>query len=337
MTNFDSSFLPQVSIIIPVYNGANYLRYAIDSALAQTYPNFEVIVVNDGSKDNGDTRKVAESFGNKIRYFEKENGGVATALNFGIEKMSGQFFSWLSHDDAYLPQKLEKQVDVLSQLPSGEKEQTVVYCDWQLIDSNGVFGSRVRLLDEQRNLAQLEIPLYPLVSGLLHGCALLVPVKKLKQVGGFDPQLRTTQDVDCWLKILKTSKIKYIPEALILSRVHPEQGSKKIKSHHTESNQLWIHILSSLTVEDMISMEGSVDCFFLKFAKFMKAHHFESAFQETMRVWKKKSPTGQIPSIKSFEEIFSLRKEARRYLVKIIGPLYRKARALYAAALGKQR
>ena len=68
-----------VSIVIPVYNGANYLSEAIDSALAQTYKNIEIIVVNDGSKDDGATEKVALSYGDKIRYFHKENGGVSSA------------------------------------------------------------------------------------------------------------------------------------------------------------------------------------------------------------------------------------------------------------------
>ena len=75
---------PLVSIVIPVYNGANYLREAIDSALAQTYSNVEIIVVNDGSDDGGATRDIALSYGDKIRYFAKDNGGVSTALNVGI-------------------------------------------------------------------------------------------------------------------------------------------------------------------------------------------------------------------------------------------------------------
>ena len=83
-----SVFHPLVSIVIPVYNGANYMREAIDSALAQTYKNIEVIVVNDGSTDNTD--EIAKSYGDKIRYFKKENGGVATALNLGIREMRGE-------------------------------------------------------------------------------------------------------------------------------------------------------------------------------------------------------------------------------------------------------
>ena len=76
---------PLVSIIIPVYNGSDYIKQAIDSALAQTYPHVEVVVINDGSKDKGKTEKIAKSYGEKIRYFYKENGGVGSALNLGIQ------------------------------------------------------------------------------------------------------------------------------------------------------------------------------------------------------------------------------------------------------------
>lgn len=81
--------MKKVSIIIPVYNGGNYLRNAIDSALSQTYKNCEIIVVNDGSTDGGETAAIAKSYGNKIRYFEKKNGGVGTAVNLGIAEMTG--------------------------------------------------------------------------------------------------------------------------------------------------------------------------------------------------------------------------------------------------------
>ena len=96
---------PLVSIIIPVYNGEKYMREAIDSALNQTYKNIEVIVVNDGSKDNTD--EIALSYGDKIRYFKKENGGVSTALNLGIKEMKGEYFCWLSHDDVYEYNKVD--------------------------------------------------------------------------------------------------------------------------------------------------------------------------------------------------------------------------------------
>ena len=110
------SALPRVSIIIPVYNGANYLKEAIDCALNQSYQNLEVIVVNDGSCDEGATRSVALSYGDRIRYFEKENGGVSSALNLGIREMRGEYFSWLSHDDKYEKDKLQTRFPICSPL-----------------------------------------------------------------------------------------------------------------------------------------------------------------------------------------------------------------------------
>ena len=95
----------KVTIMIPVYNGSNYLKEAIESALAQTYKNKEVVVVNDGSTDDGKTAAIAKSFGNKIKYYEKENGGVSTALNLGIKKATGDYICWLSHDDLYYQNK----------------------------------------------------------------------------------------------------------------------------------------------------------------------------------------------------------------------------------------
>jgi len=109
---------PKVSIVIPVYNGSNYLHEAIDSALAQTYKNVEIIVVNDGSTDDGKTEAIAKSYGDKIRYYYKKNGGVSSALNLGISNMSGDYFAWLSHDDIYLPQNVEFQLRALHEYPS---------------------------------------------------------------------------------------------------------------------------------------------------------------------------------------------------------------------------
>src|SRR6185295_17389252 len=97
-----------VSIVIPVFNGARYVGEAIESALAQTWPNTEVIVVNDGSDDGGATQRAIERYGGAVRVIVKPNGGVASALNAGIAAMRGQWFSWLSHDDLYLPTKIER-------------------------------------------------------------------------------------------------------------------------------------------------------------------------------------------------------------------------------------
>jgi glycosyltransferase involved in cell wall biosynthesis len=95
--------LPKVSIIIPVYNGEDFLSQAINSVLAQTYQNIEVIVVDDGSTDG--TRQIIESYGKKIIAIHKSNGGVASALNVGIQHATGEYIAWLSHDDIFYRKK----------------------------------------------------------------------------------------------------------------------------------------------------------------------------------------------------------------------------------------
>ena len=126
-------FQPKISIIIPVYNGENYLRESIESAINQTYKNIEIIVVNDGSNDDNKTENIALSYGSKVKYIKKKNGGVASALNLGIEKMTGDYFSWLSHDDLYTPNKIKNQVDILEKI---EDKETLICCRHCVVDKD---------------------------------------------------------------------------------------------------------------------------------------------------------------------------------------------------------
>ena len=132
---------PLVTIVIPVYNGANYLNESISSALEQTYKNIEIIVVNDGSTDDGETEKIALSYGDKIKYLSKPNGGVSSALNLCIENMKGEWLSWLSHDDLYYPTKVEEEVNYVGKLleknPDLNLDKVVVRCAAESIDIHG--------------------------------------------------------------------------------------------------------------------------------------------------------------------------------------------------------
>ena len=165
------AFAPLVSIVIPVYNGGNFMREAIDSALAQTYENIEVIVVNDGSCDNGETDRIARSYGDRIRYFLKENGGVSTALNIGIQNMRGEYFSWLSHDDAYHPGKIQQQIAELSAL---EDKTTVIKCGTEYMDaSSAIISKRKRTADQPKPMRCDQALLYFHRSELMHCRSLL--------------------------------------------------------------------------------------------------------------------------------------------------------------------
>src|SRR5687767_4267430 len=99
---------PLFSILVPVYNHAHFVPATLDTLLAQTYPNWEAVIVNDGSTD--DTPQVLESYAKKdprFRVFNKTNGGVGSALNYGLRQVRGHWIGWLSSDDFYQPDKLE--------------------------------------------------------------------------------------------------------------------------------------------------------------------------------------------------------------------------------------
>jgi glycosyltransferase involved in cell wall biosynthesis len=213
--------LPRVSIIIPVYNGSDYLRGAIESALGQTYPNVEVIVVNDGSNDAGATEAIARSFGDRIRYLWKENGHVASALNHGIRHMGGDCLSWLSHDDLYHPDKVAAEVEALA----GQDRRTVVYSDFETLDVATGAVRPVRL----PHVPPERFRYFITVNNSLHGCTLLVPRAAFDECGLFNERLRTTQDYDLWFRIAAAFRFVHLPRVLVTARLHPGQGSHQLR------------------------------------------------------------------------------------------------------------
>jgi len=227
-----------VTIILPVYNGANYLRQAIDSALAQTYDNCEVIVINDGSADNGLTETIAQSYGDRIKYIHKTNGGVATALNVGIRAARGDYISWLSHDDLYHVNKIERQMAFISSMPA---TNIVVYSDYEVVDANNEFVRTIQLATSEAANPRQAILLL-LFKSTVHGCSLLLPKKCFTEVGYFAENLRTTQDYDLWFKLLKNGyEFMHMPEVLISSRWHEEQGTRSLyRIAHREIEALYV-------------------------------------------------------------------------------------------------
>ncbi len=258
-------FNPKVSIVIPVYNGSNYLKEAIDSALAQTYKNIEVIVINDGSNDKGETDKICKSYGNKIRYYKKENGGAASALNMGIEKMKGEYFSWLSHDDIYYPEKIEKQIKFLEKL---EDKDVVFYASYELIDrESNQIGKVIHDHDLLRNK-----PEYSLLRGRVNGITMLIPKKAFDKYGLFNEDLKVTQDYDMWRRIAKGYKFVHMNEILTKTRIHAMQDSNKHPNVIKEGDALWISMMEDLSREDKIRLEGTEYNFYREMKLFLEAN-----------------------------------------------------------------
>lgn len=220
-----SKYNPLVSIVIPVYNGANYMREAIDSALAQTYKNLEIIVVNDGSTDDGETERIALSYGDKITYYNKENGGCASALNYGISKMNGQWFSWLSHDDVYFPEKVKSAVDLINEKRLTD-EKTVVCCGSMSIDAEGKeVISRKNVSAATTFTPEQKFSIF-MGGTALNGCALLIPKTALEAVGPFRTDYTYILDWMYWVELaLKGYSFFEYPDVLVKNRKHRQQVS----------------------------------------------------------------------------------------------------------------
>lgn len=276
MEDLDRGTKPKVSIVIPVYNGSNYLQEAIDSALAQTYSNMEVIVVNDGSNDDRATEKIALSYGERIRYFYKPNGGVATALNLGIEKMTGEYFSWLSHDDMYLPDKIEQEIVCLQRL---RDFHAVIAEGYQVVDTNGGYIATVNL-HRQYPKDKLTNPMFVLMRGGIQACALLIHKSHFERVGLFDPNLKTTQDIDFCFRVLRGQHFYYAPFSRVLVRGHKEQGSKQyFELHMQECDKLWVGMMDTLSLQEKKNFGGSEFDFYKDLCGFLETTNYTGAAQ----------------------------------------------------------
>ena len=267
MTN--ENFSPRVTIVIPVYNGENYVEEAINSALSQTYKNIEILVVNDGSKDN--TEKICMKYKDKIKYIKKENGGVASALNVAIDNMSGEYFSWLSHDDLYFEDKIEKQVNFLSHQ---KNKQVILFSNYILINENG------------RKLANIKInphvyknkKEYILLRGCINGITMLIPKKAFLECGKFNESLRCTQDYDCWHRLLKKYDFIQVDDYLSKTRVHSLQDTVSNPKAISEGEKLWHFMIEDVDDKRKIELEGSLYNYYYK----MALHLRFSPYKETI-------------------------------------------------------
>lgn len=249
---------PLVSIVIPVYKGANYLAEAIDSVLAQTYKNIEVIVVNDGSPDNGSTEKVALSYGNRIRYFYKNNGGISHTLNYGISQMKGEYFSWLSHDDLYCPDKIEKQVALI------QSEKDIILCSGSLIDEEGnpiICHTKT----VSRRLSGVELFKEVLHGYCLNGLGFLVPKYVFEREGGFDESLRYMQDMDMWLRVMwEDYTFVCHKDLLVKSRVHASQTTNLLAAvYRPDSKAMFYKHIDCMKSKDVTDRIGLLQCYLL--------------------------------------------------------------------------
>lgn len=233
-----------VSVIIPSYNHAHFVAAAIKSAQAQTYPNLEIIVVDDGSKDN--TAQVVAEFGSSVHYIYQENQGLSAARNTGIRYAHGEFIALLDSDDLWLPNYVEAQVKNLQQNPRAG----LSYSWWSHIDQDGQPMPEPGHYNQRGNLL-MELAL------MNHFPPVAVMVRKqcIEEAGYFDEKLFALEDWDLWLRISANSwEIDFVPRVLAQYRRH--NNNMTLDVARMERNQL--AVLNKLEASSVASQVGAL-------------------------------------------------------------------------------
>jgi glycosyltransferase involved in cell wall biosynthesis len=208
-----SDFQPLVSVIIPFYN-CGFVDQAINSALTQTYPKVEVIVVNDGSTKN---ENLATKYLSRIKYIKQSNKGVAAALNTGINHAAGEYITWLSSDDMMDRQKIECQLKFMQ-----KRDSMVSFTNFNLIDENNKI---VSFNVSENYLNEIDILRAFLRKNPINGCTIMMARKVAENTGSFNEDLRYAQDYEYWIRISLKYTIHYYDKTLINYRIHPTMGS----------------------------------------------------------------------------------------------------------------
>jgi len=217
---------PVVSIVIPSYNCARYIAETLGSVVHQTMPDWEVVVVDDGSSD--ETVRIASTFDPRVRVIEQRNAGVCVARNHGFEASRGRFLCFLDHDDYWFPEKLERQLGWMARRP----ELGVVYSNcinWYPVD--GVFPAPQTLRPED-DADVLDEPFTGWVyhQFMLDSCALtssaMIRREALQDCGLFDVDLPYSEDWDLFLRLSRRYQFAQMHWGSTLYRQHAKQGSR---------------------------------------------------------------------------------------------------------------
>jgi glycosyltransferase involved in cell wall biosynthesis len=205
--------MPTVSVVIPTYNRAAYVRACVESVLAQTFDDYEIIVIDDGSTDN--TRDLLQPWirTGKISYYYQDNKGPSGARNAGFNRAAGELIAFLDSDDLWPPDKLEWQVRYMREHPDA-----------------GVVGGGYEVFDESTPkkrppaLQEGDISFEDAFGGgfcFVNAGATLIRAGILRKAGGFDERCRLSEDLDLWLKLLREGcRIVRVPRLALYYRSH---------------------------------------------------------------------------------------------------------------------
>jgi len=222
---------PVVSIVIPAYNAKDWIDQAIQSALGQSYDNFEIVVVDDGSTD--DTSTVVQQYGDPVRYVWKENGGSASARNRGIAEAQGTYIAFLDADDVWHPTKLARQMG----LHNRNASLVWSYTDVELIDARS--GALIHRKSAVRDHPEGDVLGQLITGNFIVASTVLVHRRVFDEVGQFDESSlhRISEDWDMWLRIAAQYPVRYIDAPMAQMRQHAGRKTEAMNLEHALSSR----------------------------------------------------------------------------------------------------
>ena len=207
---------PLISVIMPTYNHAIFIREAIESVLNQTYSNLELIIIDNYSKDN--TEQIVSSFtDSRIKYFKFANHGIiAASRNFGIDNSQGEYLTFIDSDDIWLPNKLNIQLEYLRDNP----DVSLACCSLIIKSINRRYSNKIIATKSKIHTGYIYNQL--LNFNFIPCASVMVKASTLNDTGCFDekPEFITAEDWDLWLRIARENKITFIPKVLGIYRMH---------------------------------------------------------------------------------------------------------------------
>jgi glycosyltransferase involved in cell wall biosynthesis len=240
------SQIPKISVIIPTYNHGGYVGKAINSVLNQTYKDYEIIVVDDGSTDN--TRRLIDAYGNQIKYIYQENQGLASARNTGIQASQAKYVAFLDADDWFAEDNLQIKMSFMESHP----DAVWVYSDWQYLDDKGNYlekGSTIFKYAQKRLTGHIfEELVYS--RNFVSPCTVVVKKAILEDVGYFDPEVICQEDLDLWLRISLKYPAHYIDKALVYVTALPGSLSRDF-SKWVSGNAVIVDKVKHLIPDDL--------------------------------------------------------------------------------------
>lgn len=237
-----------VSVIIPAYNAAAHIGAALESVFAQTFKDFEVIVVNDGSPDHEQLQSVIQPYLDRIIYLSQQNRGPSAARNLAIQRAHGEWLAFLDSDDTWLPEYLSAQTGLLQADPSLD----MIYCDATLVGDSAAAGKTFMDICPSSGPVTLESLVVEQVQVITSGT--VVRRQKVVAAGLFDERFRCAEDHDLWLRIAYSGgKIAYHRKVLLRRLVRP--GSLSFTPGNLIAGQ--VEVLKKLSRELALAPEVS--------------------------------------------------------------------------------